>query len=161
MSYHRFTSLRERFAGDLAGKLTEGVKSMDFMVRKCNCLDPSGKKKCQYGGMCRVPIVVYKITCKMTNKIYIGNTQQNFKKRMAGHFQDVKKLMEKGILSDSYARHFAGIWPRGQRCSITIARDANKPLVLRYSLERKSHFGSQNFRQVHLRSMQQRKDGNC
>jgi hypothetical protein len=41
----------------------------------------------------------------MTNKIYIGNTQQNFKKRMTGHFQDVKKLMEKGVHSDSYARH--------------------------------------------------------
>ncbi len=32
---------------------------------------------------------------------------------MKGHFQDVKKLMEKGVHSDSYARHFAGIWPRG------------------------------------------------
>jgi hypothetical protein len=50
----------------------------------------------------------------MTNKIYIGSTQQNFKKRLAGHFQDVKKLMEKGVhLMDSYPRHFAGIWPRG------------------------------------------------
>jgi predicted GIY-YIG superfamily endonuclease len=33
-------------------------------------------------------------------KIYIGNTQQNFKKRMAGHFQDIKKLMEKGVQVD-------------------------------------------------------------
>jgi hypothetical protein len=31
----------------------------------------------------------------MTNKIYIGNTQQNFKKRIMGHFQDIKKLMER------------------------------------------------------------------
>jgi hypothetical protein len=50
----------------------------------------------------------------MTNKIYIWKTQQNFKeKRMKGHFQDIKKLMEKGVHSDSYARHFTGIWPRG------------------------------------------------
>jgi hypothetical protein len=49
----------------------------------------------------------------MTNKIYIGNTQQNLKKRMAGQLQDIKKLMEKGVHSDSYARHFTGIWPRG------------------------------------------------
>ena len=49
----------------------------------------------------------------MTNKIYIGNTQQHFKMRMRGHFQDVKRLMEKGVHSDSYARHFAGIWPPG------------------------------------------------
>jgi hypothetical protein len=38
--------------------------------------------------ICRVPIVIYKVTCKMTNKIYMG---------MRGHFQDVKKLMEKGV----------------------------------------------------------------
>jgi hypothetical protein len=32
---------------------------------------------------------------------------------MVGHFQDAKKLMEKGVHSDSYARHFTVIWPRG------------------------------------------------
>jgi hypothetical protein len=58
-------------------------------------------------------IVIYRITCKMMNKIYIGNMQQHFKMGMRGHFQDVKKLMEKGVHSDSYARHFVGIWPRG------------------------------------------------
>ena len=50
---------------------------------------------------------------KLTNKIYVGNTQQNFKKQIAGYFQDVRKLMEKRVHSNSYARHFAGIWPRG------------------------------------------------
>ena len=100
-------------AGDLSKKLTEGVESMDFKVRDCNCRDPRGTGKCQYGGICRVPIVVYKITCTLTKKVYIGNTQQNFKKRMAGHFQDVKRLMDKGEHSNSYAKHFAGIWPRG------------------------------------------------
>jgi hypothetical protein len=49
----------------------------------------------------------------MMDKIYIGNTKQNFKKRMTGHFQDIYKLIEKGVHSNSYARHFAGIWPRG------------------------------------------------
>jgi hypothetical protein len=29
------------------------------------------------------------------------------------HFQDIKKLMEKGIHSDSYVRNFTRIWPRG------------------------------------------------
>ena len=86
---------------------------MDFKVRDCNCRDPRGTGKCQYRGVCRVPIVIYKITCKLTNKIYIGNTQQYFKKRMVGHFQDTKKLMEKGTSSNSYAKHFARIWPRG------------------------------------------------
>jgi hypothetical protein len=49
----------------------------------------------------------------MMNKIYIGNTQQHFKMRMRGHFQDIKQLVEKGVHSDSYAQHFACIWPRG------------------------------------------------
>jgi hypothetical protein len=49
----------------------------------------------------------------MTNKIYIGNTQKHIKKRMVGHFQEIKKLVEKGVHSDSYARHFTGIWPKG------------------------------------------------
>jgi hypothetical protein len=105
MMYHHSPNLREMFAGDLSKKLTNRVKLMDFKVQDCNCKDPRGTGKCQYRGVCRVLIVIYKITCKMTNKIYIRNTQQNFKKRMAGHFQDVKKLMEKGVHSDSYTRH--------------------------------------------------------
>jgi hypothetical protein len=113
MSYHRFPNMREMLAGDLSSKLSEGVESVEFKVRDCNCRGGRGPGKCQYGGYCRMPIVIYRITCKMTNKIYIGNTQQHFKMRMRGHFQDVKKLMGKGVHSDSYARHFAGIWPRG------------------------------------------------
>jgi hypothetical protein len=60
-----------------------------------------------------MPIIIYRVTCKMTNKTYIGNMQQHFKMRVRGHFQDVKKLMETGVHSDSYARHFMGIWLRG------------------------------------------------
>jgi hypothetical protein len=62
-------------------------------VQDSNCRDPRGIGKCQYGGVCRLLIVIYNITCKMTNKIYIGNTKRNFKKQMAGHFQDVKQLI--------------------------------------------------------------------
>jgi hypothetical protein len=57
----------------------------------------------QYGGHCRMLIVNYGLTCKIMNKIYIRNMQQHFKMRMKGHFQDVKKLMEKGVHSNSYA----------------------------------------------------------
>jgi hypothetical protein len=60
-----------------------------------------------------MPIIIYRVTCKMTKKIYIGNMQQHFKMRMRGHFQNVKKLIEKGVPSDSYTRQFMGIWPRG------------------------------------------------
>jgi hypothetical protein len=62
-------------------KAHQRVKSMDFKVQDCNCRDPTrGTGKRQYGGIYRVLIVIHKITCKMTNKIYIGNMQQNFKK---------------------------------------------------------------------------------
>jgi hypothetical protein len=114
MSYHRFPNMRKMLQGDLSKKLTEGVESDDFKVRDCNYRGGRGAEKCQYGGFCRMPIVIYTVSCKMTNKqVYIGNMQQHFKMRMRGHFQDVKKLMEKGVHSDSYTRHFAGIWLRG------------------------------------------------
>jgi hypothetical protein len=38
---------------------------------------------------------------------------------MNGHFQDVKKVMEKGVYSDSCARHFTGIWPRGAAAQLS------------------------------------------
>jgi hypothetical protein len=105
--------MRDMPQGDLSKKLTEGIKSVDFKIRDCNCRGGRGARKCQYGRFYRMLIVIYRVTCKMTNKTYIGNMQQRFKMRMRGHFQDVKKLMEKGVHSDSYARHFVGIWPRG------------------------------------------------
>jgi hypothetical protein len=52
------------------------------------------------------------------------NTQQPFKMQMRGLFQDIKKLMEKGVHSYSYTRHSASIWPTGaaqhqcQACSV-------------------------------------------
>jgi hypothetical protein len=36
-----------------------------------------------------------------------------FQEKNDGHFQDIKKLMEKGVHLDSQARYFTGIWPRG------------------------------------------------
>jgi hypothetical protein len=88
--------MREMLQGDLSKKLTEGVESVNFKVRECNCRGGRGAGKCQYEGFCRITIVVYRVTCKMTNKTYIGNMQQHFKMRMRSNFQDVKKLMEKG-----------------------------------------------------------------
>jgi GIY-YIG catalytic domain len=106
MSYHRFSNLREVFQGDLSKKLTLDVKSKDFETLECNCRLGS-EKRCGYDNMCRKSIIVYKVECKETSKIYIGNTQQYFKKRMQQHFNDVKKLHTFGEKSDSYAKHFA------------------------------------------------------
>ncbi len=109
MSYHRFTNLRETLQGDLSGKITHDVESKDFMKEKCNCMGRN-KEGCNYDGICRDKIVVYEITCKDTGKVYIGQTQQNFKSRMEGHHGDVNIVHDPNRTakrSDSYAKHFA------------------------------------------------------
>jgi hypothetical protein len=71
-----------------------------------------------------IPIVIYRITCNMTNKIYIGNKQHHFKMQMKGYFQNLKKLMEKGVHSDS-ALHQTLCQNLAQRRSrSTMTRDA-------------------------------------
>ena len=42
----------------------------------------------------------------MCDAIYRGNTQQNFKKIMDGHFSDLQRLIKNGKKSDSFASHF-------------------------------------------------------
>ena len=42
----------------------------------------------------------------MCDAIYIGNTQQTFKKRMDGHFSDLLSLLKNGQKSDSFSAHF-------------------------------------------------------
>ena len=42
----------------------------------------------------------------MYDAIYIGNTQQTFKKRMYSHFSDLQRLLKNGQKSDSFAVHF-------------------------------------------------------
>ena len=37
--------------------------------------------------------------------IYIGNTQQTFKKLMAGHFSDIQHMVKNGQKPDSFAAH--------------------------------------------------------
>ena len=42
----------------------------------------------------------------MCDAIYIGNTQQTFKKRMDDHLSDIQCLLKKGQKSDSFSDHF-------------------------------------------------------
>ena len=42
----------------------------------------------------------------MCDAVYIGNTQQTFKKRMDGHFSDLLRLLKNRQKSDSFAAHF-------------------------------------------------------
>jgi hypothetical protein len=45
-------------------------------------------------------------TLLLCDESYIGQTQQKLKDRMGQHLNDVKKLITKGIKSDSFASHF-------------------------------------------------------
>ena len=42
----------------------------------------------------------------MCEAIYIGNTQQTFKKIMNGHFSDLQRLLKNRQKSDSFPAHF-------------------------------------------------------
>ena len=74
---------------------------------KYNCFLPSKVNgKCVYGGKWRSQCTIYKVKCSMCNAIYIGNTQQTFKKIMDGHFSDLLRLLRNGKKSDSFYAHF-------------------------------------------------------
>ena len=118
MSYHRFNNLSEAFAGDLTNKLNKNIGSKDFEPLQCNCNAGSRVDgQCIFGRECRKSMVVYKVKCSETGKVYIGNTQQKVKKRMEAHLGKVCNLANKNQHSDSFARHFA---------SICQASDGNK-----------------------------------
>ena len=74
------------------------------MDRECNCSLPSKfNRKFVYEGKCRSKCIIYQVECSMCDAIYIGNTQQTFKKRMDGHFSDLLRLLKNGQKSDSFA----------------------------------------------------------
>ena len=77
------------------------------MDRECNCSLPSKVNgKFVYEGKCWSRCIIYEVKCCMRDAIYIGNTQQTFKKRMDGHFSDLQRLLKNGQNSDSFAAHF-------------------------------------------------------
>ena len=97
ISYHRFNNLAELFNGDLAAKIGQGIFSKDLMDRECNCSLPyKVNGKCVYEGKFRSRCIIYKVKLCMCDDIYIGNTQQTFKKRMDGHFFDLQRLLKNG-----------------------------------------------------------------
>ena len=66
---------------------------------------------CLYNDHCGQSIDIYQATCLLTNKPYIGNTQQQVKKPMEQHIQDTHNLFLKNKKSDSFASHFAQLIP--------------------------------------------------
>ena len=87
MSYHRYNNLAELLNGELTPKIGRVIFSKDLMDRECNCSLPSKVNgKCVYEGKCRSKCIIYQVECIKCDAIYIGNTQQTFKKRMNGHY---------------------------------------------------------------------------
>ena len=89
----------------------------------CNCsthLKVNGV--CAYNSLCRHSIVVYKATCKQSKKYYIGNTQQKLKTRMTQHYNKAKDLVNKGLMSDSFAKHAATCFPTESKISANNVR---------------------------------------
>jgi predicted GIY-YIG superfamily endonuclease len=90
MAYQQFTNLRERFSGDLTGKLNAGLKPLDLMSRPCNCNSRSKVNgQCVFNEQCRAKVLVYKVTCLCCNLVYIGVTQRTLKRRVQEHISAV------------------------------------------------------------------------
>ena len=71
--------------------------SKDLMDRKCNCYLPSKVNgKYVYEGKGPHRCIIYEVKCSMCDDIYIGNTQQNYKKRMDGHLSDILRILKNG-----------------------------------------------------------------
>ena len=108
MSCHRFPNLSELCHGDLSSKLTKDILPLDFMTRKCNCNKINYiNGKCPYGGHCRKCMIVCRVRCKVTGKNYLGQTQQQQKRRMQQHSNKTRRLFRNRESSDSCAHHFS------------------------------------------------------
>ena len=102
---------------DLSNKVDCHVKSQDRpILQDCNCSTDT----CQYGGECRRRFIVYKATCRLCEKFYIGVTQNHLKERFRdGHLRMARERIrwKKGLfepredeklkMSGAFAKHWA------------------------------------------------------
>ena len=80
----------------------------DFDTLLCNCNARSKVNgRCPYNSLFRHSIVVYKATCEKMAIMYIGNTQQKLKSKMVQHYSETKDQVNKELMPDSSANHFA------------------------------------------------------
>ena len=109
----------------------KGIGSADFDKLPCNCSKKCKKDGiCAYNNDCRSSMAVYEVNCKVCDKINIGNSQQKIKKRMEKHFNDVKKLVEKGEKSNSFANHFAEHFEPESKVTASMVREITSTRIL-------------------------------
>ena len=76
------------------------------MDRKCISSLPSKVNgKCAYDGKFQSKCLIYEVTCSLYEAIYIGNTQQSFKKIRDGHFYDLQRQLKNEQKLDSFAAY--------------------------------------------------------
>jgi hypothetical protein len=123
-------SQSERDVCRISKNLTGRVKSMDFKVQDCGVSRGTGK--CQYRGVCRVPIIIYKITCKMMIKICIGKTHKTSRKEWQATFRMSRNAWRSPLqlLCQTFYGHLA------KRSCSTIARNAAGPHRMQHSMAR-------------------------
>ena len=109
MAYSRFPNLREMFHADLTQKLLRNVVSLSLRNRECNCRDRA-TKGCRWGGDCRAVCVIYRAHDLVTQKDYLGHTQQQMKKRGTQHLGQTNKQIRTGKHYDSFSDHFARVF---------------------------------------------------
>ena len=124
MSYHRLNNLSELVIRDLAAKIGQGIFFKDLMDKKCNCSLPSkGNGNVFHNGKCWSRCIICKVKCSTCHSIYIGNTQQTFKKGMDVHFSDIQRLLKNGQKSEPfyahYQQHFNTTTSRTDLCKYT------------------------------------------
>ena len=108
MYYPRFHNLGEILQGDMVGKFRKGIRSKYFLNRECNCNSTTKVKvTCAYKGECRTCCLFYKVIYRLCLSVYVGNTQNNLKKIMKRHFQDVAQKVHHDKNSDTFGAHFA------------------------------------------------------
>lgn len=116
MSYHMFGNLQQLFQSNLRFKVMEGVVSLDFEDRLCNCMAKTlVDGVCAYDSMCRKSMVVYEMEYLVCTKFYIGNTSQKLKNRMGQHCDDIRRLVMSGVATYSFAKHFTKHFEKGEK----------------------------------------------
>jgi hypothetical protein len=100
------------------------IGSKNFERRDCNCSSLSRENGvCIFGNNCRELVVVYKATHVGVGNYYIGCTQQKVKKRFDGHFSEVCNYVNKGMLSDSFAKYFGSVLKDMEKEGRTTRKD--------------------------------------
>lgn len=123
MSFHKYTSLGQKFNSDLNVKVMDGIIDGDLPDRECKCQARSKKDdgQCFYDGDCKKSMIVYEHTCLLCEKAYVGKSQLYLNLRTGQHIGDVWKVIESGRKNfgeewygtggyarcDAFAKHFA------------------------------------------------------